>query len=366
MSPQLLSIITLWAAAALYAVAMVAWSIRLSRVADERIRAREGGVDAPSEVNAEAPVRERVAVGARDGDDAAVAAMASGATSFVVDDGDDSDQPRRSAADRALGAARSAMYMGLVLHVIGLIARFFEADHVPWSNMYGYTITGSLTAVAVFAFVQSRKDITYLGAGVMGFATLTLGLGLTVLYSAADGLRPALQSFWLVIHVSIAIISTGVFVVAFAATVLQLLQYERADGQREVSGGAMSRLGTRGRNVIVRWTQRTRWFEAVPSAQKLEGVAFRLNAVGFVLWTFTVMAGAIWAEHAWGRYWGWDPKEIWSFVIWVLYAAYLHARTTTGWLGRKSAWVSVGAFVALIMNFTIVNLYFQGLHTYAS
>ncbi|WP_062200549.1 c-type cytochrome biogenesis protein CcsB [Demequina salsinemoris] len=364
MSPQLLSIVTLWAAAALYAVAMVAWSIRLSRVADERVRARAGD-DA---VVAEAPAREKVSVAAGAAapvDDAAVAAMASGATSFVVDDGED-DAPPRSAADRALGAARAAMYLGIVLHAVGLTARFFEADHVPWSNMYGYTITGSFTAVAVFAFVQSRRDISYLGAAVTGFSTLTLGLAMTVLYSAADGLRPALQSFWLVIHVSIAIISTGVFVVAFAATVLQLLQYERADGEREVTGGALKRVGTKARNVVVRAAQRARWFEAVPSAQKLETVAFRLNAVGFVLWTFTVMAGAIWAEHAWGRYWGWDPKEIWSFVIWVLYAAYLHARTTSGWLGRRSAWISVWAFAALIANFTIVNLFFQGLHTYAS
>ncbi|MDN4471388.1 c-type cytochrome biogenesis protein CcsB [Demequina zhanjiangensis] len=364
MSPQLLSLVTLWAAAALYAIAMVAWSIRLSRVADERIQARQGaGAASSTTAEAAAPAKERVAVGG--GDDAAVAAMASGATSFVVDDGDETDLPRRSGADRALGAARAAMYSGLLLHLVGLIARGLDSGHVPWSNMYEYTITGSFVAVAVFGIVQARRDWTFLGAGVTGFATIALGIGLTVLYAESTGLRPALQSFWLVIHVAIAIISTGVFIVAAVATTLQLLQYERTDGERELTGGAIRRLGIRVRNGLARWTQRATWFEAIPSAQKLEAVAFRLNAVGFVLWTFTVMAGAVWAEHAWGRYWGWDPKEVWSFVIWVLYAAYLHARTTQGWLGRRSAWLSIAAFVALIMNFTVVNLFFQGLHTYA-
>ncbi|WP_084124742.1 c-type cytochrome biogenesis protein CcsB [Demequina sp. NBRC 110054] len=351
MSPQYLSVLTLWSATALYAVAMVAWSIRLSRVADERAQERAG---------AEAPAQERVAVSAgastsaedaaasshadeaddsRSRDDAAVAAMAAGATSFVVDDGEDSAPPR-SAANRALGTARTAMYLGLILHAVGLVARGIEAGHVPWSNMYEYTITGSFVAVLVFAIVQSRRDAAYLGTGVTGFATFVLGLGLTQLYAASTGLRPALQSFWIVIHVSIAIIATGVFTVAAVATVLQLIQYGKAAG-------------------------RFRWLEAVPSAQKLEALAFRLNAVGFVLWTFTVMTGAVWAEHAWGRYWGWDPKEVWSFVIWVLYAAYLHARTTQGWMGKRSAWLSLVGFVALLMNFTVVNLFFQGLHSYA-
>ena len=115
------------------------------------------------------------------------------------------------------------------------------------------------------------------------------------------------------------------------------------------------------------WLRRRpfRFLEAVPEANVLEALAFRLIAVGFVLWTFTVMAGAIWAEHAWGRYWGWDPKEVWSFVIWVIYAAYLHARTTQGWAGRRSAYLSIAGFTALIMNFTLVNFVFQGLHTYA-
>jgi len=129
--------------------------------------------------------------------------------------------------------------------------------------------------------------------------------------------------------------------------VLQLMRHSRESGKGALAG------------------DRARWLEAVPPAQNLEGLAFRLNAVGFVAWTFTLITGAVWAEHAWGRYWGWDPKEVWTFVIWVLYAAYLHARTTQGWSGRKAAWLSLAGYTAVVMNFTVVNVLFQGLHSYA-
>ena len=294
MTAQTLSVLALWGAASLYAISMVAYSIRLSRIAAAR-----GAADASL------------------------------------------------GPDRPHGNARAATLVGAVIHGAGVTARGIEAGHVPWSTMYEYTITGAFVAVVVFLVVQFRRDISYLGAGVTGFATLAVGLALTTLYAAANGLQPALQSFWLVIHVSIAIIATGVFAVAFVATALQLLRDYKDSGARALRG----RL----------W----RPLDAVPTPVALEVLAFRLNAVGFVLWTFTVMAGAVWAEYAWGRYWGWDPKEVWSFVIWVIFAAYLHARTTQGWAGRRSAYLALAGFVALILNFTVVNLVFQGLHSYS-
>ncbi|MDN4475342.1 c-type cytochrome biogenesis protein CcsB [Demequina sp. SYSU T00192] len=320
MNPTDLSVMALGGATVLYAIAMVAYAIRLARVADEKVAARAaaavpvgaGGPATPSTSGGEAP-----------------AASSRGA---------------RSA--KAAGIARSSTLVGAVLHGVGLAARGIDAGHVPWSNMYEYTISGSFFAVVAFLVLQRRRDVAYLGAGVTGMATISLGLALTVLYKDVDTLPPALQSYWLIIHVSIATIVTGIFAVSFVVSALQLMRDSRDGGSR--------------------WTgDRMRWLDAVPAASSLEALSFRLNAVGFVLWTFTVMAGAIWAEHAWGRYWGWDPKEVWSFVIWVLYAAYLHARTTQGWAGRRSAWLAIAGFTALIMNFTVVNLFFQGLHTYA-
>ena len=248
-------------------------------------------------------------------------------------------------ATRALGIARSATFVGFILNGIGVLARGIEAGHVPWSDMYELAITGSFVAVGIFLLIQRRRDVTFLGAGVTGLATIALGLGLTVLYGAAESLPPALQSMWLIIHVSIATICSGIFGVAFIVTSLQLIKDYRDSGTAR-TGWA------RGRAL--------RFMEAVPKADVLEALAFRLIAVGFVLWTFTVMAGAIWAEHAWGRYWGWDPKEVWSFIIWVVYAAYLHARTTQGWAGRKSAYLALVGFGALIINFTARELRLPG------
>ncbi|WP_297081656.1 c-type cytochrome biogenesis protein CcsB [uncultured Demequina sp.] len=316
MNAQQLSWLALWGATALYAIAMVASSVHVARVADAKVAAR---------------TKATAAVGAAG---TAGHARADGETASAL--------PTRS---KAAGIARSTTLVGVILNFVGVVARGVEAGHAPWSTMYEYTITGTFVAVAVFLIVQSRRDVSYLAPGVTGFATIALGIAMTVLYEASTGLQPALQSFWLVIHVSIAIIATGVFIVGAVATVLQLMRDYREGGTA--------------------WLQRFRWLEATPSPARLEALAFRLHAVGFVLWTFTVMAGAVWAEHAWGRYWGWDPKEVWSFVIWVIYAAYLHARTTQGWAGRRSAVLALVGFVALILNFTVVNIVFQGLHSYA-
>jgi cytochrome c-type biogenesis protein CcsB len=105
--------------------------------------------------------------------------------------------------------------------------------------------------------------------------------------------------------------------------------------------------------------------ESLPSAPALDRVTYVVIAFAFPIWTFAIIAGAIWAEAAWGRYWGWDPKETWSFITWVLYAGYLHARATAGWKGRKAAWVAVAAAVALIIDYYVVNIFVVGFHSYA-
>ncbi len=294
MDPQNVSVAALYGAAALYAIALVASSARLARVAD----AKAAGAEIP---------------------------------------------PR----DRASGIAGASVTVGLALHAIGLVARGIDAGHVPWSTMYEFTITFSFAAMIAYVVVRRFRDVAWLGPAVTGMATVALGLALAVLYREATTLQPALQSAWLAIHVSVATIATGVFSVGFLATLIQL-------GRSARDGG--SRIFTR---------REWRRLETTPTPKALEALAFRLNSVGFILWTFTVMAGAIWAEHAWGRYWGWDPKEIWSFVVWVIYAAYLHARTTQGWQGRRSSVLALAGFVAIILNFTVVNLAFHGLHSYA-
>ncbi len=316
-----LSTSLVWAAMTVYTVALVAYTLDLARLVD-RVPATRAA--------------------------AAVAAAGGGATSTLVDDrrpGSAGDPMRRRS--RARGIARSTTVLGLALHALAVVLRGVAAGRAPWANMYEFTLVGTLVAVAVLLVVLRRRDLPFVGVVVSGFTVLSLAVGLLVFYLRADGVQPALDSYWLVIHVGIAITATGIFTVAFAASVLQLLRDSRdANAPMLVGPG---------------W----RWLDTVPRAVELEALSFRLNAVGFVLWTFTLIAGAIWAEHAWGRYWGWDPKEVWTFVIWVVYAAYLHARTTRGWSGRRAAWFVIVGFVCVIANFTVVNLFFDGKHAYS-
>ena len=314
-----------WAAATVYSVALVAYSLDLASLA-----ARPGPPDPTARAGIPALHARTVSV-------TAVADPPTQTTAVRTDAGRGS---------RARGVARSTTLLGLALHLLAVVLRGVAAGRAPWANMYEYTLVGTLVAVAVLLMVLRRRDLPFLGVVVAGFTALALAVGLLVFYIRADGVQPALDTYWLVIHVGIAIVSTGVFMVAFAASVLQLLK-----DSRDTAAGLGGRV----------W----RWLDPVPGARDLEALSFRLNAVGFVLWTFTLIAGAIWAEHAWGRYWGWDPKEVWTFVIWVVYAAYLHARTTRGWDGRRAAWFVVVGFACVIANFTIVNLSFSGLHAYS-
>jgi cytochrome c-type biogenesis protein CcsB len=180
-------------------------------------------------------------------------------------------------------------------------------------------------------------------------ALLALGLAVTVFYTEPGPLVPALRSTWLVIHVLAAITATGLFTVGAAAALLHLMVARRE--QRVAAGSAPGRFDA--------------YLDRLPPSAALEKVAFRINAVGFPVWTFAVTAGAIWAQYAWARYWGWDPKETWAFITWVVYACYLHARVTAGWRGRVASWLALVAYTTLIFNFIGVNMLFTGLHSYA-
>jgi cytochrome c-type biogenesis protein CcsB len=153
---------------------------------------------------------------------------------------------------------------------------------------------------------------------------------------------------WLVIHVFVASLSVGVFALAFALSVVQVLQARRE--RRRAEGVENAGPG---------------FLRTLPDTVRLEYLAYRFAVVGFIFWTFTLIAGSIWAQDAWGRYWGFDVKETWTFIIWVLYAGYIHARATRGWRGTPSAWLSIVGFASVIFNFTIVNVFFKGLHAYS-
>jgi cytochrome c-type biogenesis protein CcsB len=240
--------------------------------------------------------------------------------------------------------------VGLALHVVAVASRGLAVQRVPWGNMYEFSSAAALSAVVIFLVLVARRTVDRgLGAFVMLPVVLSLGLASALLYTPAGPLVPALNSYWIKIHVVAAVTCTGAFVLSGVVASLFLVR-ERYES-RTASGEPVRFPLTLGATL--------------PSAPSLDRAAYAVIAFAFPLWTFAIIAGAIWAEAAWGRYWGWDPKETWSFITWVLYAGYLHARATAGWKGRRAAWVAVAAAVALMINYYVVNIFVVGLHSYA-
>ncbi|MGZ6792360.1 MAG: c-type cytochrome biogenesis protein CcsB [Mycobacteriales bacterium] len=240
--------------------------------------------------------------------------------------------------------------VGWVVHVTSLVLRGFAAHRVPWGNMYEFSSAVALVAVTFFLVLLVRGTVERsLGAFVMLPVVLYLGLASSVLYTAAGPLVPALNSYWIKIHVAAAITASGSFLLSGVVALLYLLR-QRYDAQ-----------------LAARKTPRfpVSLGAQLPTAPVLDRVSYSVIAFAFPVWTFAIIAGAIWAESAWGRYWGWDPKETWSFITWVLYAGYLHARATAGWKGKKAAWVAVAAAGALVVDYYVVNIFVVGLHSYA-
>jgi cytochrome c-type biogenesis protein CcsB len=224
-------------------------------------------------------------------------------------------------------------------------------ERAPWGNMYEFNITFSTVAVGVYlTLLALKKNVRWLGLFLITTVLLDLGIAVTVLYTASDQLVPALHSYWLYIHVSTAILCGAVFYVGAVGTLLYLF---KDSYETKLENG-----GTPGRFA-------TSFLERLPASSSLDKFSYRVNAAVFPLWTFTIIAGAIWAESAWGRYWGWDPKETWAFITWVAYACYLHARATAGWKGRKAAYLALIAFGCWLFNYYGVNIFVSGKHSYA-
>ncbi|WP_030916721.1 c-type cytochrome biogenesis protein CcsB [Streptosporangium amethystogenes] len=224
-------------------------------------------------------------------------------------------------------------WLGWIANLASLITRGLAVDRWPWGNMYEFVVAMCLATVGAFLLMQLRYRVRFLGAFVTVAAALCLGFAVRYLHVQAGPVVPALNSYWVAIHVSAAIVAAGLFIVAAVSGILYLIRKDTA----------------------VR----------LPSRQDLERVAHRAIVIGFPIWTFAVIAGALWADKAWGRYWGWDPKEVWAFITWIVYAAYLHARATAGWKGKAATIVQLVACACLLFNLVGVNIFFGGLHSYA-
>jgi len=256
--------------------------------------------------------------------------------------------PGHRAAGRWMRTAFTLTCVGLATHITGILTRGLSEHRVPWGNMYEFIMAISCMAVIVLVAVAIRYQAYYVGLFVMVPVVFALGLAVTVVYTPAGALVPALQSYWIAIHVTAMIVASGLYIVGAVVTVMYLA-VDRY--QRRTAAGQPSRIG----GII----------QHLPKALVLDRLSYRAILFAFPVWTFGIMAGAIWADQAWGRYWGWDPKETWSFVTWVVYAGFLHARATAGWRGRRAAYIQLVGFGCLLFNLVGVNIWITGLHSYA-
>ncbi|WP_396641902.1 c-type cytochrome biogenesis protein CcsB [Microbacterium sp.] len=339
LSLDAVSVLLIWTAITIYALAFIAYALDLARRSAMAVDAKA--------VPEYATQRELVGAGTRLGSGAPVRGTGS------VDVAQPPATPRRPRQMWArVGTALTVL--AFLFHLGATITRGIAAERVPWSNMYEFSMTGTLLIVAVYLAVLFRYDLRFLGTFITGLIVILLaGVLLGGLYTEVVPLMDPLKSVWLVIHVFVASLGTAFFALAFALSVVQLMQARRERRAVEASEAAAEAKPS------------PRFLRTLPTADALESLAYRFAIVGFIFWTFTLIAGSIWAQDAWGRYWGFDTKEVWTFVIWVLYAGYIHARATRGWRGTRSAWLAIIGFAAVMFNFTIVNMFFKGLHAYS-
>ena len=320
------SLVLTYSAMAVYVIAFIAFALDVAHRAGEADTAAAGASMAEAEQTSAATV----------------ATVRGGTVVLERVQAPPKRSERRSSKFERVGMAM--MILGLVVHVGAVVLRGIAADRVPWGNMFEFSLTGTALMVAIFLLVQLWQNLRFLGVFMSGLMLILLGIATVNYYVPVVPLVPALQSYWLVIHVFVAIAGTGFFAFGAGLAISQLLQTFRE------SRGEVRQL---------------RFMTTLPDADRLEVLTYRVILVGFVLWTFTLIAGAIWAEKAWGRYWGWDTKEVWTFIIWVIYAGYIHARATRGWRGSRSSWLALIGFGAVMFNFAVVNVFFKGLHSYS-
>jgi len=316
-----LSLLVVYAAMAVFTLAFLVSGYHLSQAASSKSEAEQGAIGIAKKRNI------------------AVLEKSAGASSA-----------QRTGSLAALDRISLALaILGTLILAAGVIMRGIAAARVPWANLYEYSISGALILMMIYLVSVRSREVRIMATFVVGFVLLVLGTAVSVFYVQVASLMPALQSYWLVIHVMVALLSTGFFSLAAALSLAYLLK--------------TANWVERGK------TKRTSSFkkimEVFPSKETLERLAYRFNIIGFILWSFTLIAGAIWAERAWHRYWGWDTKEVWTFIIWTIYAGYLHANATRGWTGKRAVWLGLVGFAAVVFNFTIVNMFFKGLHVYS-
>lgn len=317
------------AAGVVYFLALLAHLVEWAALRQPRERAAAGQASVPAGASA--------AAAGEPGEAAATA------TVVVEDEGERRTPEERTAFWGRLGFLLTCIAAGA--HLVALVGRGMAADpdRVPWGNMYEFTLSGTFVVTAIYLVLYRRYQLSWMAPLVVGFVVTALMVDVIWLHEPVAPLTEALNSYWLVIHVVSAIVATGAFTIGGILSVVYLVKLRKGDAAEG-------------------------WLARVPALDALDRLAYRVHAFAFPVWTFAVLiTGPIWAHEAWSRYWNWDPKEVWAFITWVVYAGYLHARATAGWKGRNAAVLALIGMATLWFNFIGVN-YFAGnssQHSYA-
>lgn len=322
---------------ALYALALlmfVAYYVRRLSAIEARKEARE-------------ELGEKVLVGAAGPDSAAGAGAAADIPDTYDANAADSEAVaakfRRAASIGSM--AEIVVYLGVAVHLASVVLRGLSAGRFPWGNLYEYITVFSLFAMVIASMLLRRNEMRIFWPWLLTPVAALMFYGGTSLYAESAPVVPALKSIWFPIHVSTVSIGGGIFLVSGIASLLYLLRVRYPKGAEK---GFLGKLAT-----------------PLPAAKTLDSIAYRTAIWAFPLFGLGVVFGAIWAEAAWGRFWGWDPKETVSFITWIVYAAYLHARATSGWRNTMAAWINIIGFATMVFNLFFINMVVSGLHSYA-
>ena len=252
--------------------------------------------------------------------------------------------------NKHVGLAGSVLaWIGFAIHTVATGLRWRESydllgkGHAPLSNLYESVVFFAWCIVLIFGIIDAKYKYRVIGAFVMPFALLAMTWGQLFLPTDINPLMPALQSNWLTYHVITCFLGYAAFAVACGVSVMYLIKVRSEEKGDAAVGGLLA---------------------AFPPTKVLDELNYKAIMVGFPLLTLGIITGAAWANYAWGTYWSWDPKETWSLIVWFVYAAFLHARFTKGWVGRRAAWLSIIGFAATIFCYLGVNLLLSGLHSY--
>jgi cytochrome c-type biogenesis protein CcsB len=240
---------------------------------------------------------------------------------------------------------------GTILTIVGFITntavmglRWVISGHPPFVNGFEFLVSFTWGIAGIYLLAEWKYKLKIIGAFVMPTAWLLLAYIAVIMPAEsknAENLMPALQSNWLTIHVATAMVSYGAFALSFGTSIMYLIKQSMENNK-----------------------SKSEFNNRMPALDVLDDISYKFIAVGFPLLSIVIISGAIWAEYAWGRYWSWDPKETWSLITWLVYAAYLHARFTYGWKGGRAAWMSLLGFAFVLFTFFGVNYFLSGIHSY--